>query len=96
MATRLSPDEITAALAAHPDWSLVDGREAICRGFQFESFVQAWGFMSRVALLAERWNHHPEWFNVYNRVEVTLATHDVGGLSELDLRMAKAMDKMIG
>ena len=70
----------------------MDGREAIARTFTFKNFNQAFGFMSRVALLAEKMDHHPEWSNVWNRVEVTLATHDVGGLSELDLRMARAMD----
>ncbi|MCB9744349.1 MAG: 4a-hydroxytetrahydrobiopterin dehydratase [Alphaproteobacteria bacterium] len=96
MPTRLTPAELDEALPTLTGWSRVEGREAICATFTFESFVQAWGFMSRVALLAERWNHHPEWFNVYNRVEVTLATHDVGGLSELDLRMAQAMNKAAG
>lgn len=91
-ATRLDEAARTEALAALPAWELVDGREAIARTFTFKNFNQAFGFMSRVALLAEKMDHHPEWSNVWNRVEVTLATHDVGGLSELDLRMARAMD----
>ena len=92
MPTRLDDAARADALHALPGWSLVEGREAITRTFVFKNFNQAFGFMSRAALLAERMDHHPEWFNVWNRVEVTLATHDVGGLSELDLRMARAMD----
>ncbi|MEL6343231.1 MAG: 4a-hydroxytetrahydrobiopterin dehydratase [Myxococcota bacterium] len=75
-----------------PDWSMVDGRDAITRTFQFNNFNQAFGFMTRSAMLAEKMDHHPEWFNVYNKVEVTLSTHDAGGLTERDLRLAKAMD----
>ena len=75
-----------------PEWSMVDGRDAITRTFEFTNFNQAFGFMTRAALLAEKMDHHPEWFNVYNRVEVTLSTHDAGGLTERDLRLAKAMD----
>ena len=94
MAEKLSPEARAEALASLPAWSLVEGRDAITRTIQFDNFVQAFGFMSKVALLAERWCHHPEWFNVYNRVEVTLSTHDVGGLSELDLELARAIDRM--
>ena len=92
MADRLSPGARTAALAELPGWSEVDGRDAITRTFRFKTFNQAFGFMTRVALLAERMDHHPEWFNVYNRVEVTLTTHDAGGLSEKDIAMARAID----
>jgi len=94
MAEKLSPEARAAALDSLPDWSVVEGRDAITRTLQFDNFVQAFGFMSKVALLAERWCHHPEWFNVYNRVEVTLSTHDCGGLSELDVKLARAIDKM--
>ena len=76
-------------------WEMVDGRDAIAKKFTFANFNEAWGFMSRVALKAEQLNHHPEWFNVYNRVEVTLSTHDLGGLSEHDLNMAQFMDQLL-
>ena len=81
-----------AALRQLPDWHKVEGREAIARTFKFRDFNAAFGFMTRVALLAEKMDHHPEWFNVYNRVEVTLATHDAGGVTEKDITLAKAMD----
>ncbi len=95
MAT-LTKDQRAAALADLPDWSLVDGRDAITKTFTFKNFNDAFGWMSRVAMLAEKMNHHPEWLNVYSRVEVTLSTHDVGGLSALDVRMAKAMEAFAG
>jgi 4a-hydroxytetrahydrobiopterin dehydratase len=79
-----------------PAWRMVDGRDAITRTFTFKDFNAAFGFMTRVALAAERMNHHPEWFNVWNRVEVTLSTHDAGGLTERDLKLAEAMDRMAG
>ena len=75
-----------------PGWSVVQGRDAIQREFRFKDFREAFAWMTRVALLAEKMNHHPEWFNVYNRVSVTLTTHDAGGVTELDLRMARAMN----
>ena len=74
----------------------MDGRDAIQKSFRFKNFVDAFGFMTRAAIWAEKWNHHPEWFNVYNRVEVTLTTHDVEGLSELDVKLAKKMDALAG
>jgi 4a-hydroxytetrahydrobiopterin dehydratase len=77
-----------------PGWKLVDGRDAIERRFAFDDFVTAWGFMSRVALLAEKQNHHPEWSNVYNRVHIVLTTHEASGLSERDVTLAKAIDKV--
>lgn len=92
----LTPDEAAALLAAHPEWSLAREGKAIARTFRFRDFSEAWGFMNRVALLAEAQDHHPEWFNVYNRVEVTLTTHDAGGLSARDARMAAAMDGIVG
>lgn len=84
-----------AELAARlPQWRLVEGRDAIRREFRFQDFSAAWGFMSRVALLAEAQDHHPEWSNVYNRVEITLTTHDASGLSARDLRLALAIDAL--
>lgn len=77
-------------------WSLVDGRDAVTKLFAFRNFSEAFGFMTRVALCAEKLNHHPEWFNVYNRVEVTLSTHDIDGLSALDVKLAKKMDDLAG
>ncbi len=93
MAEKLSPDEREKALAGLAGWSAVEGRDAIAKSFRFADFNGAFGFMSRVALMAEKMDHHPEWFNVYNKVEVTLSTHDAGGLTELDLRLARFCDK---
>lgn len=73
-------------------WVLTKDRDAVQKVFKFASFIEAWGWMSKMAIEAEKLNHHPEWFNVYNRVEVTLTTHDVDGLSNLDLALAKKMD----
>ena len=75
-------------------WSLVEGRDAIFKSYKFRSFIEAFSWMSAVALCAEKMNHHPEWFNVYSRVDVTLSTHDVGGLSLLDITLAKKMDDL--
>ena len=94
MVEKLTGEARSEALASLEGWQPVEGRDAIEKRFTFKTFNQAWGFMSRVALKAEQMNHHPEWFNVYNRVEVTLATHDVDGLSELDIRLAKFMDSV--
>jgi 4a-hydroxytetrahydrobiopterin dehydratase len=77
-----------------PDWQGVEGRDAIRKTFKFKDFNAAFGFMTRVALVAEQMNHHPEWTNVWNRVEVTLSTHDAGGLTERDLKLAEAMDRI--
>jgi 4a-hydroxytetrahydrobiopterin dehydratase len=93
----LTPDEAAALLAAHPKWTLAREGKAIARTFRFKDFSESWGFMSRVALLAETQDHHPEWFNVYNRVEVTLTTHDAGasgGLSARDAKLAAAIDAL--
>ncbi|HEY1707803.1 MAG TPA: 4a-hydroxytetrahydrobiopterin dehydratase [Rhizomicrobium sp.] len=81
-----------AVLKDLSDWTEVEGRDAITRKFEFKDFNQAFGFMTRAALLADKMDHHPEWFNVYNKVEVTLSTHDAGGVTENDIKMAKAMD----
>lgn len=90
---RLDADTIKTSLAELDGWSMVEGREAIQKTFVFRNFIQAFGFMSQSAIFSEKIDHHPEWFNVYKTVEVTLATHDVDGLTELDFRLAKAMDK---
>lgn len=94
----LTAEETAALLAAHPDWAAAREGKAIARTLRFKDFSEAWGFMSRVALLAEAQDHHPEWFNVYNRVEVTLTTHDAGasgGLSARDAKMAAAIDALL-
>jgi 4a-hydroxytetrahydrobiopterin dehydratase len=93
---RLTDTERAEMLAASPDWALREGGLAIEREFKFRDFSQAWAFMSRVALLAEKHDHHPEWSNVYNRVDIALTTHDAGGLSERDAKMARAIDKLLG
>ena len=85
-----------AALKELPGWAEVPGREAITKTFKFADFGAAFAFMTRVALRAEKMDHHPEWFNVYNKVEVTLATHDAGGVTEKDIAMAKAMEGYAG
>jgi 4a-hydroxytetrahydrobiopterin dehydratase len=96
MAGKLDPAARTEAVAGLDGWSDVEGRDAIHRTFQFADFNQAFGFMTRTALMAEKMDHHPEWFNVYNRVEVTLATHDAGGVTELDIRLADFMNRIAG
>lgn len=93
MVEKMTNTEISKALENLENWSINESQNAIHKQFKFKNFSQAWAFMSRAALLAEKMNHHPEWFNVYNRVDVTLNTHDVGGLSELDFKMARLMDK---
>ncbi len=90
MVARLTPDEITAAMADVPGWTL--NGDGIDRSYKFKDFTQAFGFMARVALLAEKADHHPEWSNVYNRVEIRLTTHDAGGLSSRDFALARAID----
>ena len=94
--SKLSPEERTELLPSIPQWSLVDGRDAIHRTFEFPDFSAAWGFMSRAALIAESRAHHPEWFNVYNRVEITLTTHDADGLSIRDVELARILDGFVG
>jgi 4a-hydroxytetrahydrobiopterin dehydratase len=85
-----------AALEGLPGWSAAEGRDAIVKTYKFDDFNAAFGWMSRIALAAEKLDHHPEWFNVYSRVEVLLATHDAGGVTELDVRLAKIMDEAAG
>ena len=93
---KLTIEELKAALKRLPDWELARDREAIVRKFQFVDFDAAFAFMTRCALMAAKMDHHPEWSNVYNRVEVLLATHDADGVTELDVRMAKFMDEAVG
>lgn len=92
MAGRLTPAARRAALARLPKWKKVRGREAIARAFTFTDFNAAFGFMTRVALAAEKMNHHPEWTNVYKNVSVTLTSHDAGGITDRDIRLAEIMD----
>ena len=82
------------ALSQLTGWSAAEGRDAIVKTFKFADFNAAFGWMTRVALAAEKLDHHPEWFNVYKKVEVTLSTHDAGGVTELDVELAEAMDKL--
>ena len=96
MSSKLTGDARKSALAGLKGWSEVSGRDAITKKFVFKDFNQAFGFMSRAALVAEKMDHHPEWFNVYKTVEVTLSTHDAGGLTDRDVRLAEAMDKIAG
>jgi 4a-hydroxytetrahydrobiopterin dehydratase len=90
--TKLSPAAREAAFKTLLDWKPVAGRDAIAKRFEFADFNRTFAFMTRVALLAEKMDHHPEWSNVYNKVEVTLSTHDAGGVTQKDIDMAKAMD----
>src|SRR5215217_9649939 len=96
MAQKLTGQTRSDALRKLSGWSEVSGRDAITRKFVFKDFNQAFGFMTRAALIAEKMDHHPEWFNVYKTVEVTLSTHDAGGVTELDVQLASAMDRMAG
>jgi 4a-hydroxytetrahydrobiopterin dehydratase len=94
MVERLVGAKRKEAIAELRGWTEVEDRDAIRKIFHFSTFSEAWAFMSRVALLAEKMDHHPEWFNVYNRVEIILATHDVEGLSERDVKLAHAVDEI--
>ncbi len=96
MIARLSDTERSDALSQLDGWNPVDGRDAIAKSFQFKNFRQAFAFMTEVALIAEKHDHHPEWFNVYRMVDITLATHDVDGLSVRDIDLAKAIDAITG
>ena len=96
MRQKLAGQSRSDALKALTGWSEVQGRDAITRKFVFQDFNEAFGFMSRAALVAEKMDHHPEWFNVYKTVEVTLSTHDAGGLTELDVKLAAAMNTIAG
>jgi 4a-hydroxytetrahydrobiopterin dehydratase len=94
MGAKLTAEARAAALAELAGWREVAGRDAITKTFQFADFNEAWGFMTRVALVAEKMDHHPEWFNVWNRVEITLSTHDVGGVSERDVKLARRCNEL--
>jgi 4a-hydroxytetrahydrobiopterin dehydratase len=96
MAQKLAGDARKAALARLAGWSEVKDRDAISKTFAFRDFNEAFGFMTRAALVAEKLDHHPEWFNVYKTVTVTLSTHDAGGLTELDIKLAETMDRLAG
>ena len=96
MPKKLAGEARKTALARLKGWSQVKSRDAISKKFVFADFNQAFGFMTRAALVAEKLDHHPEWFNVYKTVEVTLSTHDAGGLTELDVKLAEAMDRLSG
>jgi 4a-hydroxytetrahydrobiopterin dehydratase len=91
--TKLSPQQIKAAILPLKDWSVVDGK--LRREYQFRDFIEAFGFMTRAALIAQSMDHHPEWFNVYNKVRIDLSTHDAGGISELDIELAGRLDALV-
>jgi 4a-hydroxytetrahydrobiopterin dehydratase len=92
-AVKLDEAQRQALLATLQGWQVLPGRDAITKQFRFDDFNAAFGWMARVALMAEKLDHHPEWLNVYSRVDVTLSTHDVGGLTELDIQLARFMDQ---
>lgn len=94
MAEKLNDAARSAALNDLDGWSPIGDRDAISKTFTFSDFNEAFGWMTRAALIAEQMNHHPEWFNVWNRVDVTLSTHDAGGLTELDIKLARKMDAL--
>lgn len=96
MAERLKPEDRAAGLKDLAGWHLCDDREAISKSFKFRDFREAFGFMTQVAITAEKMNHHPEWSNVYRTVDIVLSTHDVGGLSALDLKLAAEIDRLAG
>jgi 4a-hydroxytetrahydrobiopterin dehydratase len=96
MVRNLDADQIAAAIAGLKGWTIADDERAIVRSFLFGDFVEAFGFMTRVAIYAERANHHPEWSNVYNRVEIRLTTHDCNGLSERDIELARLINRTVG
>ena len=94
MTAKLAGKARTLALASIKGWKKVRGRDPIEKSFRFADFNEAWGFMTRVAMAAEKSDHHPEWSNVYNKVEIVLSTHDAGGLSEKDVALAKVIDSI--
>ena len=96
MAQKLDAAARQALAARLPGWRMADGRDAIQKTFTFKDFNAAFGFMARAALVAEKMDHHPEWANVWNRVDVTLSTHSAGGLTDLDVKLAEAMDRIAG
>ncbi len=96
MPQKLTGEARTSGLAGLAGWTEVAGRDAITKKFTFRDFNEAFGFMTRCALVAEKLDHHPEWFNVYKTVEVTLSTHDAGGVTELDIKLAETMNRLAG
>ncbi len=94
MPLQLHEDKINEHLKTLPGWTLADDKKSIRKNFKFKDFNAAWGFMSRIALYAEKHDHHPEWFNVYNRVDIVLTTHDADGVSERDIAMATFMETL--
>ncbi|MCQ8186270.1 4a-hydroxytetrahydrobiopterin dehydratase [Parvularcula maris] len=96
MVHKLTAEARQQFFADHPAWKEAEGKDAAETTLTFADFNEAWGFMSRVAVYADKHDHHPEWFNVYNRVEITLTTHDAGGLSERDEKMAAFIDRIRG
>lgn len=95
MVDKITAEERAAALSVLPDWREERGGDALAKDFKFTDFSEAFAFMTRVALLAEQMDHHPEWFNVYNKVEVTLTTHDAGGITMRDIKMAQFMESLV-
>jgi 4a-hydroxytetrahydrobiopterin dehydratase len=95
MVEKLTPKEIQSRLEDINNWTLNERDTHIHKSFQFKNFIQAWGFMTKVALLAEKMNHHPEWSNVYNKVDISLSTHDCAGLSEKDFSLAQKIDELL-
>jgi 4a-hydroxytetrahydrobiopterin dehydratase len=93
--TLLQANELETALESLPDWLAISARKGIARRFKFKNFIEAFGFMSRVALLAEKANHHPEWSNVYAQVDIFLTSHDAGGLTQRDVDLALQIDKLL-
>jgi len=95
LSVKLDPTERQEAFKALSNWKICEGRDAITRTFKFADFNEAFGFMTRAALIAEKMDHHPEWSNVYNRIDVTLITHDANGLTRRDFKLAEAMDRLV-
>tara|TARA_R110002096_G_scaffold136187_4_gene288614 strand:+ start:192 stop:494 length:303 start_codon:yes stop_codon:yes gene_type:complete len=93
---KLTEVDIQITLESLPGWTFDEGQQSLHRSFMFKNFSEAWGFMAQTALLAEKMDHHPDWRNSFNRVEVRLTTHDQGGVTLLDVSMAKAMEKILG
>ena len=93
---KLTGEERARALSGLEGWTEVEGRDAIRKEFRFKNFSQAFGFMTRVALAAEKMDHHPEWSNVYDRVDIVLSSHDIGGISERDIKLAGSIDRIAG
>ena len=95
MVKKLSSQEKDSFFKKHAGWQAIEGRDAIKKTFSFDNFNAAFGFMTSIALMAEKMDHHPEWFNVYNRVDITLTTHDAGGVSERDIKMADFIETLL-